>query len=171
VRCLTRAGGHWIAGEKMRDGSPDAKAALARQGRYRAVRDNLRVKEVDLGVEGRRFIVCHNPAEADRDRAERDGPLARIDANARARSPPAQEEGPRREECPQRPAGEDAEGARPEPGEGTRQGRVRAQGPPNPANSILFEIVGVDNDMCGVCSGPDASHGPDHSPPPDAHPN
>ena len=80
VRCLTRAGGHWIAGEKMRDGSPDAKAALARQGRYRAVRDNLRVKEVDLGVEGRRFIVCHNPAEADRDRAERDGQLARIDA-------------------------------------------------------------------------------------------
>src|SRR6266498_1419055 len=45
LRYPTRAGGHWIAGEKMRDGSPDAKAALARQGRYRSVRDNLRVKE------------------------------------------------------------------------------------------------------------------------------
>ena len=80
LRYLTRAGGHWIAGERMRDGSPDAKAALARQGRYRAVRDNLRVKEVDLGIEGKRFIVCHNPAEADRDRAEREQQLARIEA-------------------------------------------------------------------------------------------
>jgi transposase len=80
LRYLTRAGGHWIAGERMRDGSPDAKAALARQGRYRSVRDNLRVKEVELGLEGKRFIVCHNPAEAERDRAEREAQLARIEA-------------------------------------------------------------------------------------------
>jgi transposase len=80
LRYLTRAGGHWIAGEKMRDGSPDARAALARQGRYRTVRDNLRVKEVDLGSEGKRFIVCHNPAEAERDRAERQAQLERIEA-------------------------------------------------------------------------------------------
>ena len=32
LRYLTRGGGHWIAGEKMRDGSADAKAALARPG-------------------------------------------------------------------------------------------------------------------------------------------
>ncbi len=80
LRYLTRAGGHWIAGEKMRDGSPDAQAALARPGRYRSVRDNLRVKEVDLDLEGKRFIVCHNPAEADRDRAEREQQLQRIEA-------------------------------------------------------------------------------------------
>ena len=80
LRYLTRAGGHWIAGEKMRDGSPDAKAALARQGRYRTVRDNLRVKEVDLGIEGKRFVVCHNPLEAERDRAEREAQLERIQA-------------------------------------------------------------------------------------------
>ncbi|MCA1677984.1 MAG: IS1634 family transposase [Actinobacteria bacterium] len=79
LRYLTRAGGHWIAGEKMRDGSPDSRAALARQGRYRSVRDNLRVKEVELGLEGKRFIVCHNPVEAERDRAERDDQLARIE--------------------------------------------------------------------------------------------
>jgi transposase len=64
----------------MRDGSRDAKSALARQGRYRTVRDNLRVKEVDLGLEGKRFIVCHNPAEAERDRAERADQLERIEA-------------------------------------------------------------------------------------------
>jgi transposase len=80
LRYLTRAGGHWIAGERMRDGSPDAKAALARQGRYRTVRDNLRVKEVDLGLEGKRFIVCHNPAEIELDRAQRDAQLERIEA-------------------------------------------------------------------------------------------
>ena len=33
----------------MRDGSPDAQAALARPGRYQTVRDNLRVKDVRLG--------------------------------------------------------------------------------------------------------------------------
>ncbi len=64
----------------MRDGSPDAQAALGRQGRYRTVRDNLRVKEVDLGLQGKRFIVCHNPAEAERDQAERDAQLERIEA-------------------------------------------------------------------------------------------
>ena len=78
LRYLTRAGGHWIAGERMRDGSPDAQAALARQGRYRSVRDNLRVKEVELGIAGKRLIVCHNPLEAERDRAEREVQLERI---------------------------------------------------------------------------------------------
>ena len=82
LRYLTRAGGHWIAGERMRDGSPDAQAALSRPGRYQQVRDNLRVKEVRVG-EGdaaKRFIVCHNPAEADRDKQTRDDTIARLGA-------------------------------------------------------------------------------------------
>ena len=77
---LTRGAAHYIAGEKLRDGSADAKAALSRPGRYKVVRDNLWVKEVRLGAEGqRRFVVCHNPAEAKKDKAERDEKLARID--------------------------------------------------------------------------------------------
>ena len=44
---LQRAGGHYIAGERMRDGA-HAAAALSRQGRYQPVRDNLRVKEVRI---------------------------------------------------------------------------------------------------------------------------
>jgi hypothetical protein len=82
LRYLTRAGGHWIAGERMRDRSPDAQAALARPGRYRTVRDNLRVKDVRLGAGDnvKRFVVCHNPAEAERDKAERDAQLARLEA-------------------------------------------------------------------------------------------
>ena len=82
LRYLTRAGGHWIAGERMRDGSPDARAALARQGRYQTVRDNLRVKEVRIG-EGdaaKRFIVCHNPAEAERERTGREDTVRRLEA-------------------------------------------------------------------------------------------
>jgi hypothetical protein len=78
---LRRAGGHWIAGERMRDGNADHDAALSRQGRYASVRDNLRVKEVRLDEHGqRRFIVCHNPAEADRDRTRRDETIARLEA-------------------------------------------------------------------------------------------
>jgi hypothetical protein len=79
---LTRAGGHWIAGERMRDGSPDASAALARQGRYQQVRDNLKVKEVRVGEgEGaRRFVVCLNPAEAERDKRAREEIVARLQA-------------------------------------------------------------------------------------------
>jgi hypothetical protein len=78
---LRRAGGHWIAGEKMRDGSADAQAALARQGRYQTVRDNLRVKEVRLDDNtGKRWIVCHNPFEAERDAAQREAALERIEA-------------------------------------------------------------------------------------------
>ena len=45
---LTRAGGHYIAGERMRSGAPLVEQALSRQGCYSRVRDNLRVKEVRL---------------------------------------------------------------------------------------------------------------------------
>ena len=82
LRYLTRAGGHWIAGERMRDGSADAQAALQRQGRYQTVRDNLRVKEVRVGSgdAAKRFVICHNPTEADRERAQREQTITRLQA-------------------------------------------------------------------------------------------
>jgi hypothetical protein len=79
---LTRAGGHWIAGERLRDGTADVAQVLSRQGRYQQVRDNLRVKEVRLG-EGdaaRRFVLCHNPEQAERDRHQREQQLALVAA-------------------------------------------------------------------------------------------
>ena len=82
LRRLRSAGGHYIAGLKLRSGMPETEQALSRQGRYRTVRDNLRVKEVRVG-EGEaavRYLVCHNPAEADRDRARRAQRIARIEA-------------------------------------------------------------------------------------------
>jgi hypothetical protein len=76
---LQRAGGHYIAGERMRDGSAHAAEALSRQGRYQQVRDNLRVKEVRLdSTPGVRWIICHNPEEAERDAAQREAAITRI---------------------------------------------------------------------------------------------
>jgi transposase len=82
LRYLTRAGGHWIAGERMRDGSTDAQAALSRPGRYQTVRENLRVKEVLVGDGdgAKRFVVCHNPGEADRDQLAREQTITRLQA-------------------------------------------------------------------------------------------
>jgi transposase len=78
---LTRAGGHYIAGERMRTGAPLVEQALARQGRYQQVRDNLRVKEVRLDSSpGRRWVICHNPEEAQREKANRDAALERLAA-------------------------------------------------------------------------------------------
>src|SRR5664280_2471628 len=73
-RYLQRAGGHYISGEKLRGESAEAKAALARAGRYHVVAGNLEVKEVvlDEGTMRDRFIVCRNPSEATRDAAIRE---------------------------------------------------------------------------------------------------
>src|SRR4051795_809770 len=66
-----RAGGHgYILGERLRSGSAEAQAALARPGRYRQVAENLQVKEVKIR-DDERFIVCFNPETADRDAALR----------------------------------------------------------------------------------------------------
>src|SRR6266542_493519 len=77
---LRRAGGHYVAGMRMRDGNPLVEAALSRQGRYQQVRDNLRVKEVRLDATDQRFVVCHNPDQAERDQASRDEAITRIEA-------------------------------------------------------------------------------------------
>jgi hypothetical protein len=79
---LTRAGGHWIAGERLRDGTAEVAQVLSRQGRYQTVRDNLRVKEVRVGQGdvARRFVLCHNPERAERDRHQRQQQLAVVAA-------------------------------------------------------------------------------------------
>jgi hypothetical protein len=74
---LTKGGGHYIHAEKLRHTNTEAAAALARPGRYRTVAGNLRVKEVHVapggegdgegGMRAQRFVVCHNPDQADRD--------------------------------------------------------------------------------------------------------
>ena len=78
-RHLTAGGDGYILGEKLRSGSPEATAALARPGRYQDVSANLRVKEVKVS-EHERFVVCHNPDAADRDAAVRASLVERLEA-------------------------------------------------------------------------------------------
>jgi len=76
---LQRAGGHYIIGEKLRQGTAN-RQALARQGRYRKVEQGLDVKQVSVG-EGetrRRFVVCRNLEEARRDKHRREQWLERL---------------------------------------------------------------------------------------------
>jgi hypothetical protein len=79
---LTRAGGHWIAGERMRDGAKDVTEALSRPGRYQHVRDNLQVKDIRVGDgdSAKRFVLCHNPAEAERQQQIRENTITRLEA-------------------------------------------------------------------------------------------
>jgi hypothetical protein len=85
---LTRGGGHYIHAEKLRHTNTEAAAALARPGRYRSVADNLRVKEVavapggdgdgDQGARTQRFVICHNPEQAQRDQQVRTNLVAHL---------------------------------------------------------------------------------------------
>jgi hypothetical protein len=87
---LTRGGGHYIHAEKLRNTNSEAAVALARPGRYRTVAGNLRVKEVavapggdgngDDGARTQRFVVCHNPEQADRDAAVRERLVAHLES-------------------------------------------------------------------------------------------
>jgi len=85
---LTRGGGHYIHAEKLRHTNTEAAAALARAGRYKTVAGNLRVKEVhvapgghgdgDGGARAVRFVLCHNPEQADRDAQVRANLIAHL---------------------------------------------------------------------------------------------
>jgi hypothetical protein len=82
---LQRAGGHYILGEKLRQGTAN-RAALARPGRYRTVEPGLEVKEVWVGEgeQRRRFVVCRNQEEARRDTLRRERALARLEEELQA---------------------------------------------------------------------------------------
>ncbi|MEU1569322.1 IS1634 family transposase [Streptomyces mirabilis] len=77
-RYLQRAGGHYILGEKLRTESPEVKAALGRQGRYKTLSDNMRIKEVKVADADDRFVICHNPDQAKRDAATREQLIAQL---------------------------------------------------------------------------------------------
>jgi transposase len=67
----------YIIGEKLRTTSPEVKQALSRQGRSQDITGNMRVKEVRIS-DTERFVICHNPEAADRDRHIREQLVARL---------------------------------------------------------------------------------------------
>jgi transposase len=79
---LSKSGGKYIVCMPMRRGDEVTNDVLQRPGRYQQVADNLRVKEVVVG-EGerrRRYVICHNPHEEKRQRAQRWQVLQELEA-------------------------------------------------------------------------------------------
>jgi transposase len=73
---LATGGGRYLVGTRLKAGDEVTKTVINRPGRYRPVRENLRVKEVwvphrDAGERRRRYVVCFNPQEAERQRRHR----------------------------------------------------------------------------------------------------
>ena len=81
-RYLRKGGGSYIIGEKIRSGSAEAAAALSRQGRYKDVAGNLKVKEVRI-ADDERFVICFNPEAAGRDAAVRARMIAHLEEATR----------------------------------------------------------------------------------------
>jgi hypothetical protein len=71
---LARACGHYVLACRAASVSEIKANVLSRAGRYKKVTDNLHVKEVTVGdgEKRRRTIVCHNPAQAERQSKHRD---------------------------------------------------------------------------------------------------
>lgn len=70
---LARACGKYLLATRMASVSEVKQEVLTRRGRYSVVRDNLHVKEVVVGdgERRRRYILCYNPKEAQRQKRHR----------------------------------------------------------------------------------------------------
>jgi hypothetical protein len=82
LKTLGLGGGKYIVCMPMRRGDEVTESVLSRPGRYRQVAGNLRVKQVVVG-EGerrRRYVVCHNPSEEERQRQHREQVLRELEA-------------------------------------------------------------------------------------------
>lgn len=71
----------YILGARMRRQKEVSQEILGRAGRYQEVADNLHVKEVRVGE--RRYVVCRNPEEAERDATVRRAILESLEAKLR----------------------------------------------------------------------------------------
>ena len=75
---LTSLGFPYILGVKMRLEKKAMAEVLSRAGRFRTVSGSLKVKEVRH--EGKRYIVCVNPEQAEHDRAAREAIVSDLQA-------------------------------------------------------------------------------------------
>ena len=90
-RTLALGGGKYILASRMRAGDEVTKEVLRRPGRYHEVAGNLRVKEVIVGdgERRRRYVVCHNPQEAERQKRHRAKVLDELRAELATLRPPS----------------------------------------------------------------------------------
>ena len=82
LETLARGGGKYILCMPIHRGGEVANAVVTRPGRYQKVADNLEVKEVTVGdgERRRRYVVCYNPEEAERQRHHRAQVLEELSA-------------------------------------------------------------------------------------------
>jgi transposase len=82
LETLARGGGKYILCMPIHRGGEVANAVVTRPGRYQKVADNLEVKEVTVGdgERRRRYVVCYNPQEAERQRHHRQQVLDELGA-------------------------------------------------------------------------------------------
>ena len=73
LKKLALGGGRYIVCMPVHAGGEVDTDVVSRPGRYRPVAENLKVKEVVVGdgERRRRYVVCHNPSEAERKRRHR----------------------------------------------------------------------------------------------------
>ena len=82
LKALSGSGGRYLVCMPIHGGGEIDEGVLSRPGCYRAVAENLRVKEIVVG-EGerrRRYVLCHNPQEEARQREHRARVLAELQA-------------------------------------------------------------------------------------------
>jgi len=82
LRTLSLGGGKYIVCMPLKVGGEVAEKVMKRGGRYQTVADNLQVKEVTVGdgERRRRYVVCHNPMEVERQGKHRARVLAELEA-------------------------------------------------------------------------------------------
>lgn len=76
LEALSVGGGRYILGMPMRREEEVSELVLGKAGRFKKIRENLKVKEIwipgkDGGERRRRYVVCYNPEEAERQRHKR----------------------------------------------------------------------------------------------------
>jgi hypothetical protein len=81
LRALAQGGGKYILCMPVKAGNEVAAEVLARPGRYHPIAPNLAVKEVIVGAgeRRRRYVVCVNGEEAQRQRRHREQILAELE--------------------------------------------------------------------------------------------
>jgi transposase len=77
----------YVLGCRMRRQKEVNEAVLARAGRYQPVEVNLEVKEVRVGE--RRYVICRNPLEAQKDAAVREAILQKLKQTVEKQGPKA----------------------------------------------------------------------------------
>ncbi len=82
LKTLSRSGGKYLVCVPLRRGDEVTREVVSHPGRFKKVAENLEVKAVILGdgERRRRYVLCYNPQEAERQRAHRAEVIAELEA-------------------------------------------------------------------------------------------